>query len=120
MAKAPRRLRSRIAKGVDLVRGEGTNLKKPAKTREQLESAIRMEMEDICEWPAGLAISVVPHEDSWKVAIMAEGRKRRSGERHDRDDRRQAAQPVRPEKLNPGDGSARGEASLGQEPDGLA
>jgi len=53
--------------------GEGTNLKKPAKTREELESAIRMEMEDICEWPTGLAISVVPHEDSWKVVIMADG-----------------------------------------------
>jgi hypothetical protein len=50
-----------------------TSLKKPAKTREELESAIRTEMEDICEWPTGLAISVVPHEDSWKVVIMTEG-----------------------------------------------
>jgi hypothetical protein len=48
-------------------------LKKPGKTREELESAIRMEMEDICEWPTGLAISVVPLEDSWKVVIMTEG-----------------------------------------------
>ena len=48
-------------------------MKKPAKTREGLESAIRTEMEDICEWPTGLAISVVPHEDSWKVVIMTEG-----------------------------------------------
>jgi hypothetical protein len=48
-------------------------LKKPAKTREELESAIRVEMEDICEWPTGLAISVVPQEDSWKVMIMTEG-----------------------------------------------
>jgi hypothetical protein len=54
---------------------KGTNLKKPAKTPEELESAIRTEMEDICEWPTGLAISVVPHEDSWKVVIMTEGRK---------------------------------------------
>lgn len=54
--------------------GEGrANLKKPAKTREGLESAIKTEMEDICEWPTGLAISVVPHEDSWKVVIMTEG-----------------------------------------------
>lgn len=30
-------------------------------------------MEDICEWPTGLAISVVPHEDSWKVVIMTDG-----------------------------------------------
>jgi hypothetical protein len=76
MAKGSRRfstVRSRIAKGGGLVRGEGTNLKKPAKTREELESAIRMEMEDICEWPTGLAISVVPHEDSWKVVIMTDG-----------------------------------------------
>jgi hypothetical protein len=48
-------------------------LKKPAKAREELESAIRLEMEDICEWPTGLAISVVPHEDSWKVVIMTDG-----------------------------------------------
>ena len=30
-------------------------------------------MEDICEWPTGLAISIVPHEDSWKVVIMTDG-----------------------------------------------
>jgi hypothetical protein len=42
-------------------------LKKPAKTREELESAIRLEMEDICEWPTDLAISIAPHEDTWKV-----------------------------------------------------
>jgi hypothetical protein len=30
-------------------------------------------MEDICKWPTGLAISVVPHEDSWKVVITTEG-----------------------------------------------
>jgi hypothetical protein len=48
-------------------------LKKPAKTREELESAIRLEMEDICEWPTDLAISIVPHEDSWKVTIMRDG-----------------------------------------------
>lgn len=49
-----------------------TRLKKPAKTREELESAIRLEMDDICEWPTGLAISVAPHEDSWKVVIMTD------------------------------------------------
>jgi hypothetical protein len=48
-------------------------VKKPVKTREELEAAIRLEMEDICEWPMGLAISVVPHEDSWKVVIMTDG-----------------------------------------------
>ena len=57
-------------------RGEGTSLKKPAKTREELESAIRLEMEDISEWPTDLAISVVPHEDSWKVEIMRNGPQR--------------------------------------------
>lgn len=45
-------------------------MKKPAKTRGELESAIRLEMEDISDWPTDLAISVVPHEDSWKVEIM--------------------------------------------------
>jgi hypothetical protein len=54
-------------------------LKMPAKTREELEAAIRLEMEDICEWSTGLAISVVPHEDSWKVVIMTDGRKMRIG-----------------------------------------
>lgn len=49
------------------------HLKKPAKTREELEAAIRLEMEDMSEWPTNLAISVVPHEDSWKVAIMWDG-----------------------------------------------
>ena len=48
-------------------------MKKPAKTREELEAAIRLGMEDICEWPTGLAISVAPHEDTWKVLIMTEG-----------------------------------------------
>jgi hypothetical protein len=32
-----------------------------------------LEKEDICEWPTDLAISVVPHEDSWKVSIMRDG-----------------------------------------------
>lgn len=65
---------ARIGKGDGPVpRGEGTSLKKRAKTREELESAIRMEMEDICDWPTDLAISVVPHEDSWKVVIMTDG-----------------------------------------------
>jgi hypothetical protein len=48
-------------------------LKKPAKTREELEAAIRLEMEDISELPTDLAISVVPHEDTWKVTIMTDG-----------------------------------------------
>ncbi|MCK1319663.1 hypothetical protein ABIB75_008151 [Bradyrhizobium sp. GM2.2] len=48
-------------------------MKKPAKTREELEAAIRLEMEDVSDWPTDLAISVVPHEDSWKVEIMTDG-----------------------------------------------
>jgi hypothetical protein len=65
---------ARIAKGGGPVpRGEGNSLKKPAKTREELESAIRLEMEDISDWPTDLAISVVPHEDSWIVEIMRDG-----------------------------------------------
>ncbi len=30
-------------------------------------------MEDVSDWPTDLAISVVPHEDSWKVEIMTDG-----------------------------------------------
>lgn len=30
-------------------------------------------MEDICELPTDLTISVLPHEDSWKVTIMTDG-----------------------------------------------
>jgi hypothetical protein len=65
---------ARIAKGGGPVPGgERTSLKKPAKTREELEAAIRLEMEDICELPTDIAISVVPSQDTWKVAIMTDG-----------------------------------------------
>jgi hypothetical protein len=30
-------------------------------------------MEDICEWPTDMVISVQPDGDSWKVAVMQEG-----------------------------------------------
>lgn len=53
--------------------GNGRRLKKPAKTREELEAAIRLEMEDISELPTDLAISVVPHEDTRKVTIITDG-----------------------------------------------
>ena len=73
-ARFQRHALARIAKGGGPVpRGERISLKKPAKTREELESAIRLEMEDISDWPTDLAISVVPHEDSWKVEIMRDG-----------------------------------------------
>jgi hypothetical protein len=45
-------------------------LKKPSKTREELEAAIKLEMEDIREWPTDIAVSVLPDGDSWKVVIM--------------------------------------------------
>jgi hypothetical protein len=48
-------------------------LKKPAKTREEIEAAIRLEMEDFSELPTDLAISVVPCEDTWKVTILTDG-----------------------------------------------
>lgn len=68
-------MRSRgIATGGGPVPGrERTSLKKPAKTREELEAAIRLEMEDICELPTDIAISVVPSQDTWRVAIMTDG-----------------------------------------------
>ena len=30
-------------------------------------------MEDICDWPTDITISVQPDGDSWKVAVMQEG-----------------------------------------------
>ena len=30
-------------------------------------------MEDICDWPTEITISVQPDGDSWKVAILQEG-----------------------------------------------
>ena len=30
-------------------------------------------MEDICEWPTDMAISVQPDGDSWKVKVLQEG-----------------------------------------------
>ena len=75
------------------------HLKKPSKTREELEAAIRLEMEDICEWPTGLAISVVPREELLESRDH-DGRAARCGSvRHDRNDCRQAAHSVRLEGL---------------------
>jgi len=47
---------------------------KPSKTREELESAIRLEMEDISDWPTDLANSVVPQgrpAAPWKIVNQA-------------------------------------------------
>ena len=48
-------------------------MKKPAKTAAELEASIRVEMEDICDWPTDIAISVRPDGDTWKVVITYEG-----------------------------------------------
>ena len=48
-------------------------MKKPSKTAAELEASIKVEMEDICNWPTDMAISVQPDGDSWKVAVIQEG-----------------------------------------------
>jgi hypothetical protein len=63
---------ARITKG-RWPRDPNGRLKKPSKTREELESAIRLEMEDISELPTDLAVSIIPHEGSWKVVIITDG-----------------------------------------------
>jgi hypothetical protein len=47
-------------------------MKKPSKTAAELEAAIKVEMEDICEWPTDIAISVRPDGDTWKIVIVQE------------------------------------------------
>jgi len=48
-------------------------MKKPSKTAAELEASIKVEMEDICDWPTDMTISVQPDGDSWKVAVLQEG-----------------------------------------------
>ena len=48
-------------------------MKKPSKTAAELEASIKVEMEDICDWPTDIMISVQPDGDSWKVAVVQEG-----------------------------------------------
>jgi hypothetical protein len=48
-------------------------MKKAAETAAELEASIRVEMEDICDWPTDIAISVRPEGDTWKVVITHEG-----------------------------------------------
>jgi hypothetical protein len=45
-------------------------MKKPSKTAAELEASIKVEMEDICDYPTDMMISVQPDGDSWKVAVM--------------------------------------------------
>ena len=44
-------------------------MKKPSKTAAELEAAIKVEMEDICEKPTNIAVSVQPDGDTWKVVV---------------------------------------------------
>ena len=48
-------------------------MKKPTKTAAELEASIKIEMEDICDWPTDMMISVQPDGDSWKAEVMQEG-----------------------------------------------
>ena len=48
-------------------------MKKPSKTAAELEASIKVEMEDICDWPTDMAISVQADGDSWKVVVMQDG-----------------------------------------------
>ena len=48
-------------------------MKKSSKTAAELEASIRVEMEDICDWPTDMMISVQPDGDSWKVSVQQEG-----------------------------------------------
>jgi hypothetical protein len=56
-------------------------MKKPSKTAAELEASIKIEMEDICDWPTDMAISVQPDGDSWKAAVMQEGTEDDAGRR---------------------------------------
>jgi hypothetical protein len=48
-------------------------MKKSSKTAAELEASIRVEVEEICDLPTDMRISVQPDGDSWKVAVMQEG-----------------------------------------------
>jgi hypothetical protein len=48
-------------------------MKKPSKSAAELEASIKVEIEDICDWPTDMMISVQPDGDSWKVLVMQEG-----------------------------------------------
>ena len=45
-------------------------MKKPSKTAAELEAIIRVEMEQICDLPTDLAVSVKPDGDTWKAVVM--------------------------------------------------
>ena len=45
-------------------------MKKPSKTAAELEASIKVEMEDICDWPTDITISVQPDGDSWTAKVV--------------------------------------------------
>jgi hypothetical protein len=51
------------------------NMKRPARSAAELEALIRVEVEEICAWPTGMAVSVQPDGETWKVAIIQEDQK---------------------------------------------
>jgi hypothetical protein len=53
-------------------------MKKPAKTAAELEAIIRVEMEELCDLPMDIAVSVRPDGDTWKAVIIHEGGGRES------------------------------------------
>lgn len=54
-------------------------MKRPAKSAAELEALIRVEMEELCAWPTEMAVSVQPDGETWKAAIMREGREPDAG-----------------------------------------
>jgi hypothetical protein len=48
-------------------------MKKPTKTAADIEAIIRVEMEEICDWPTDISVSVRPDGDTWKAVITHEG-----------------------------------------------
>lgn len=44
-------------------------MKRPIKTAGELEASIKVQMEDICDLPTDITISVQPDGDTWKVVI---------------------------------------------------
>jgi hypothetical protein len=44
-------------------------MKKPSRTAGELEASIKVEMENICDLPTDMTISVQPDGDTWKVVI---------------------------------------------------
>jgi hypothetical protein len=62
-------------------------MKKPSKTAAELKASIKVEIEDICDCPTDMTISIQPDGDSWKVILMQE-------ETGDDADRREMVQQI--------------------------